>query len=167
MKKKSKSPGPNLSIFDAPLPPSRTPDCASWLKPVLHPKRRRKVIERAVERLRTVEFDAIAIQGYSSSIPGSILAYLLDKELLVIRKTGEERTSYRSIEGYKGSKFVFVDDLISSGNTVRRVLAGAARFEATCVGIYLFCGETGGSEFEGIPYLHGPIDPNEFKSDHD
>jgi len=80
------------------------------------------------------KFDAIAVSGYSMTIPGSIVAYKMQKHVIAIRKDSEQRNSGYSQEGLCGQRCVVVDDLISSGKSMKRVIDGVAELQGTVVG---------------------------------
>lgn len=81
-------------------------------------------LELAVKTLKDkqVEFDTVAFCGMSGTMFGPILAHLMNKEVLLVRKD-EQRHSYYDTEGHKHAKRVLiVDDFRSSGNTMRRIM---------------------------------------------
>jgi adenine/guanine phosphoribosyltransferase-like PRPP-binding protein len=66
-----------------------------------------------------VEFDAIAFTGVSGSLTAPVIAFLLRKPLIVIRKaTDTSKHSPYMVEGdVAASSFIIVDDFICSGKT--------------------------------------------------
>ena len=108
---------------------------------VLQPEQRDKALRRAVKILKAVEFDTIAFTGVSGGIFAPLLALRLKKELLVVRKKQDtdNHSFERKVEGYfHAQKYLFVDDLISSGKTAARVhrVIKEEIPEATCIGFY-------------------------------
>lgn len=93
---------------------------------------------------REVEkFDYIACSGLSGIIVASPAAIRLDKRLIIVRK-GEHCHSSFSVEGMPcdeiPNNYVIVDDLISTGKTVRNIIneiRGARKEPSNCVGIFL------------------------------
>lgn len=83
---------------------------------------------------RMDQFDAIAVSGYSMTIPGSIVAWKMQKHIIAIRKDSEQRNSGYSQEGLCGQRCVIVDDLVSSGKSMKRVIDGVAALGGTVVG---------------------------------
>lgn len=105
------------------------------------PKQRAAAVEYCCDRLRDIPFDSIVVTGYSGAAFGSVVAHALGKALVIVRKPTETANhSGHAIEGNPGQRFVIIDDFISSGATVRRILdtmADHCRTHAECVG---FCG---------------------------
>jgi len=119
-----------------------TPRCASWLYPALSDPR--GVVKKVIKDLREVEkthpFEAIAVQGLSGLLIGPIVAMLLKKPLLAVRKESERCHSNEEVEGDIDVKsYIIIDDFISSGATCRRIQTALWRkgCKATCVGAYL------------------------------
>lgn len=107
------------------------------------------VVELAVKELKphTRKFDSIAARGVSGIAIAAPVAFLLKKPLVVVRKDTEMRHSSRVVEGIKdiGSRYVFLDDFISGGTTLREVITairdnGGPREPR---GIYLYDGIRG------------------------
>lgn len=71
---------------------------------------------------RNIAFDTIAVTGISGMLIGPTLAAVTRTNLVVIPKTDNE-SSHRNNGpvGVIGSRWIFVDDFICSGETRRRV----------------------------------------------
>lgn len=82
-----------------------------------------KIVSEAKEALRHVKFDAIACQGISGLILAPILAYEMDRRLIIVRKTLEGSHASSMIEGEVayGDRILFVDDFTSGYATYGRV----------------------------------------------
>jgi adenine/guanine phosphoribosyltransferase-like PRPP-binding protein len=103
-------------------------------------------ILHAIESLKDVDFDTIAVTGLSGTLFGITLAHRLHKNFLVIRKAGAKSHSWIAVEGQLGHKWLFVDDLIDSGATLARVMLAVAKLvpryqECDYVGAYLYSDE--------------------------
>jgi len=73
--------------------------------------------------LEGIEFDTIAFRGMSGALVAPIVARDLKKEIILVRKTGEDNHSGYSLEGHIGAKkYVILDDFISTGKTVREII---------------------------------------------
>jgi adenine/guanine phosphoribosyltransferase-like PRPP-binding protein len=100
----------------------------------------RAVVERAITHLsqHADEFDSIAVRGMSGVLVGSPVALHLDKPLIIVRKPGEQRHSPDLVinKHNAGRRFLFLDDLISTGETRREV--GRALRPAMEVATYLY-----------------------------
>lgn len=80
------------------------------------------LISSATEYLRDVDFDTIVATGVSGLIAAPVLAHVMDKHLLVVRKKGDGSHSSHRLEGRYGSRALLVDDFMDTGATVDRVL---------------------------------------------
>ncbi len=80
------------------------------------------IVDEAVKDLRnhTRSFDSIACTGISGITVAAPVALRLHKNLIVVRKPGDKAHSCSFVEG-KGKRYVFLDDFINTGKTVRRV----------------------------------------------
>lgn len=92
---------------------------------VLSGARLKTVIDDCVNILRPIEFDTLAFIGLSGATVAPTLAYLMGKELLMVRKQGgkDGSNSSRWVEGnFAAERIVIVDDLTSSGRTMSQVV---------------------------------------------
>jgi orotate phosphoribosyltransferase len=112
------------------------------LKPAMNSEQRLRTIQRAIQMLQPHNFDTLAFSGISGSSIGFILAHILNKEVISVRQPGVmRRAGGRDVEGYrKAQRYIIVDDLISTGKTVARVIRGVRQlaFHAQCVGALLY-----------------------------
>ena len=114
-----------------------------YLREALSPPAARDTIEKAVQEIRpyAAKFDAIAVTGSSGLLIGPTVAYLLQKGVILVRKPGTSTHSSRRVEGddiYK--RYIIVDDLISSGDTIERIKeATSSQWPGIeCIGTYLY-----------------------------
>jgi adenine/guanine phosphoribosyltransferase-like PRPP-binding protein len=107
---------------------------------VLNHKIRNKIIINAVCDLRKIsnEFDSIACCGVSGLMVVPQIAELLNKNIILVRKKHEKCYSDFAIEGVKPFRYIIVDDLICSGNTVRHIKRNiVSEYERSkCIGLY-------------------------------
>jgi orotate phosphoribosyltransferase-like protein len=92
---------------------------------ILPRKRADLTIRESVALCSKLEFDTFAFSGLSGACLAPILAHLMHKELLMVRKNGgkDGSTSGMWREGYLASdRLIIVDDLISSGATMANML---------------------------------------------
>ena len=70
------------------------------------------------------------------------IAEILNKNIIVVRKD-EKRYSEFFIEGVSPSRYVVVDDLICSGNTLKHIIDSIHDDtpRAKCIGAYFYLGE--------------------------
>jgi adenine/guanine phosphoribosyltransferase-like PRPP-binding protein len=98
----------------------------------------------AREALAEVEFDTVVGTGLSGAVAASQLSRALRKNLAVVRKPRDGSHSSNPVEGVLGKRWLFVDDLISTGDTFRRTRAAIEKVcaerghEAEFVGAYLY-----------------------------
>jgi hypothetical protein len=121
------------------------------------------LIDDAKRILGGVDFDTVVGTGLSGTIAGTLIAYALKKHLLIVRKPSDRnQEGARSVnhsgwptEGRMGKRWIFVDDLISSGETRIRVKMEVdkanARYDvkSTWVGTYTY-----GELFQGPTFTH-------------
>lgn len=117
--------------------------CASWLRSMVDPAERRKVVELTRVRLCDLPaFDAIAFTGLSGSVIAGAVALAMDKYLYCVRKSKENRHSDYVVEGPStGLRYIILDDFISTGSTIRRIVEMVQAHtdnSAKCVGAYMW-----------------------------
>lgn len=107
----------------------------------------REVIENAQAELTRVDFDTLVGTGFSGGIVIPSLALAMGKKFVLIRKeTDDSHHGKGRLCGDLGSRWIFVDDFISSGRTRRRVIekvSAAAQeefIETRMVGQYMYSG---------------------------
>ncbi len=97
------------------------------------------VIETAREQLAGVDFDTIVGTGFSGGVVIPALALAMDKKFVLIRKDGDDsHHGPGRLLGALGSRWIFVDDLVSSGRTQRRVMERIAEYPTELAGRYLY-----------------------------
>lgn len=112
----------------------------SYEIPLHTPETRLKIVASMEYALRDKrdQFDGFVVQGYSMTIIGSILAHEMGKQLAIVRKPDDDRNSFLDTEGKHNQRWVFADDLISSGKTFNRVKDGLKPIQGTIVGVALW-----------------------------
>lgn len=85
----------------------------------LHPT---VMIERAENALGDLDFDTMIGTGLSGSLVVPLLARGMGKRWAIIRKPTENSHADDVFEGEIGDRWLFVDDFISSGATLNRVV---------------------------------------------
>ena len=123
---------------------------------VLNHKNRNKIIIKAICDLRKIsnEFDSIACCGVSGLMVVPQIAELLNKHIVVVRKPDEKRYSDFYIEGASPFRYIIVDDLICSGDTLKWIRQAIYEDnpKAQCVGLYCYipeeCAYTANTEKE-------------------
>lgn len=108
---------------------------------VLNHKVRNKIIIKAVCDLRKISytFDSIVCCGTSGMMVVPQIAELLNKNITLVRK-GEKCYSDFIVEGVAPFRYIIIDDLICSGNTVRHIKNKIKDDfpRAICTGIYCY-----------------------------
>lgn len=111
---------------------------SAYLRKFMEVDDRAERIEIIVDTLSQFdhEFDAIACTGVSGLIVASVLAYRMEKHLIILRKDGENSHAAYCVENNrKQFRVLIVDDLVSSGNTLRRIDSAVS---GTIVGALLY-----------------------------
>lgn len=136
-----------VNVLDMPIEDIRKTQTGDYIQGashtchVLNHKTRNKIIIKAVCDLRKItdKFDSIACCGVSGLMVVPQIAELLDKHIIIVRKDEERYSEFRT-EGVAPFRYVVIDDLICSGNTIRRINK-TLREEyprSRCVGIYCY-----------------------------
>lgn len=107
---------------------------------VLNHKNRNQIVMNTIKGLRDYDYDSIVCCGTSGILVAPQVCEILDKEIVIVRKDHEKRYSPFVIEGILGNRFVFLDDLVCSGGTLRHVIKNIKEehFYAKCVGVYCY-----------------------------
>lgn len=96
------------------------------------------------DRLGDLEYDTIIGTGLSGALVVPTLARELDKHWAIVRKEDGSHSS-NMVEGTVGRRWLFVDDFVDSGATMRRVISTINEglgyyirhgFLTTCTGIW-------------------------------
>jgi adenine/guanine phosphoribosyltransferase-like PRPP-binding protein len=113
---------------------------ASHTSIVLNHQFRNMIVMEAVKKLRVYDFDVIVACGTSGLIVVPQVAEILNKHILVVRKPNEKCYSEFSTEGVAPHRYVILDDLICSGNTVKHIkrIIKDEYPSAKCIGIYCY-----------------------------
>jgi hypoxanthine phosphoribosyltransferase len=110
---------------------------AYYLQSFLNPRIAKDIINQCVHELQGKDFDTIAFRGLSGALIAPQIAALMGKDLVAVRK-GETCHSSNMVEGnLQTVRYVIVDDLMSTGDTVRKIMEEINRVapEATCIGV--------------------------------
>src|SRR5574337_120294 len=98
--------------------------------PELFPLTIQKTLEKCQALKKEYDFDSIAFCGISGAAMAFVIAHQMNLPLVCVRKKGESShyvsqgfTNGRLCEGNIGTrKYIIVDDVISSGNTVNYIM---------------------------------------------
>lgn len=107
------------------------------------------IITVAKRKLRGVDFDTIVGTGFSGGLIVPMLARAMDRNFVLIRKPRDNSHHSGHMVGLLGERWIFVDDFIASGSTLRRVKrivkaqAQARYHETSYVGSYCYRGAFG------------------------
>ena len=104
-------------------------------------ERRKTIVATVVRELKGVDFDALAVRGVSGLIMAPIVAYLLNKHVIVVRKEKTEEFSHASqrVESpIATGKYIVFDDFTGSGKTAKEIMkqVGISCPSLVCVGGY-------------------------------
>lgn len=114
----------------------------AYFRSALSDNRRENVLQKWDQVVQKHEFDSIAVRGLSGATMGGVLSYLSKKDLVVLRKNSDfSPHSLSTVElENKPNKFIIVDDLISSGNTIQIINNELQYYpdNPKCVAIFLY-----------------------------
>lgn len=88
-------------------------------KPLLRPT---ELLDQCGEWLKTIQCDTLVGRGFSGAIAVALLAQRWSKHWAVVRKPNDGTHSEYKIEGEIGERWLFVDDLLSSGQTLANTM---------------------------------------------
>lgn len=140
-------------------------------------KTRAKAVKWLQDKLKDVDFDTIVVRGHSGVAMGSVIAHVMDKNLIIIRKPDEDAHSHEVAEygdevlrGRNRMKFIIIDDCVDSGETIKQIHEGFKkafpRRRPIFKGLYLYqdfgmCADImarGKIAFKGIDIAKNPIE---------
>jgi len=87
---------------------------------------------------RTTEFDSIIGIGHSGSPLVGALSFKLGIPMGIVRKEIEHNKSTSALGAVFNVKYVFIDDLIESQKTFKRVLSVLSKVGSECVAVLLY-----------------------------
>lgn len=97
------------------------------------------LIEIARGKLAGIDYDTLVGTGMSGALVVAVLGRALNKFYAVVRKPGDTMNhSGNPIEGKIGNRWLFVDDLVSTGATLARVKAAIREVPSIYVGHYTY-----------------------------
>lgn len=117
---------------------------AAYFHGAFNPTKMKPLVKAAKQLLKDQQFDAIAFRGMSGAMVAPVLAYALDKSLIMVRKPkhhSEEHHSHMPVEGdINTGRYLIVDDFRSTGATIRAILTDVRNFapEARCMGVMFY-----------------------------
>lgn len=77
----------------------------------------------ATKLLRSFDFDTIAFRGMSGALTAPTLAMRLKKQMILVRKDGDDSHTYDRVEGNRASlRYIIVDDFVSTGKTRNTII---------------------------------------------
>ena len=111
---------------------------------ILHPDNRADTLSWIEQKLKNKNFDSIVVCGMSGLLVVPV-ADKLGKNIVIIRKESDKCHSHYNIEGSFPKRYIIIDDLIGSGNTISRMYTMTQKYSscnkqerAKCVGIILY-----------------------------
>lgn len=111
---------------------------------VLNHKVRNKYIIQTLCDIRKLQldFDTIVASGTSGLMIAPPVAELLNKNLCIVRTTDKCYSEF-PVEGVVPHRYIIIDDLICSGNTVKRILREMKEHapRGICMGVYSYISE--------------------------
>lgn len=139
-----------------------------YLHKVYTPKAFNLAVKRTIALVKSLQkqfkFTAIAFTGSSGAAVAFPVAYATKLNLIHVRKTGDRshwnRENDSNVEGVLGARnYIIIDDFISSGNTIRRIICDVNKsyhqndyVAPKCVAIVLYSNNLL-KEFNKIPVM--------------
>jgi hypothetical protein len=103
-----------------------------------------EVIDKLIAQLQHKQFDAVAFRGVSGALVAPVIAYMMKKPLIAVRKDEPSHADRGRIveSGIEQDEFTYiiVDDFVSTGTTLAVVMAEIAKVfpKAKCLGAALW-----------------------------
>lgn len=121
---------------------------AEYLKSIFDVRLRNRTVAAIAKLLKDkkIKYDAIAVTGVSGITMGSMVAFHLKKRLVIVRKNigGEATHSWIKVEHTERGKlmrYIVIDDLIDSGDTINRIINSIeleCGNDVKCAGVVLY-----------------------------
>lgn len=119
-----------------------------YLDAILDSKKIKTTINNLILMLKKIDrkspFSTIVVRGLSGIVPASIISYLLDKKICIVRHDLTAHAQYM-VEGcVPMTRFVIIDELISSGATISEIFNNLNEtghrldFHERCLGVILY-----------------------------
>jgi adenine/guanine phosphoribosyltransferase-like PRPP-binding protein len=87
---------------------------------------------------RSNAFDAIVVCGNSMTLISPIVAYLMNKNIVLVRKDGVKSASQHEVEGIHDQRCIFIDDMLVSGQTGNKIKTEIKKIKCSLVGYVLY-----------------------------
>lgn len=122
---------------------------SQYLQSALTPGDIKIIVKRLIAKLKHLDFEAIAFQGYSGALIAPIVAYKMNKCPILVRKeTFKDAHSCQAVEGLYSHKriikYIIIDDFIDTGTTIRNINYKINQTTGTyeCIGVALYAWHT-------------------------
>jgi adenine/guanine phosphoribosyltransferase-like PRPP-binding protein len=114
-----------------------------YLRPVYETDQLKISVKQSAKIIKKIKANAIAFCGYSGSVFAGALSYALDMPTIAVRKRVDRNFELCPTFGSLANKYVIVDDLIDSGQTMDFIIEQVKQFnpKACPVGIILYAGD--------------------------
>ena len=116
----------------------------AYLEGYFDRENRASILDEIEAQFKDCDFDSFAVSGVSGLLIGTLAAERMGKGLIVVRK-GESCHSDTQIEcSDDAHKFVIIDDLCCTGETLQRIVDQIAircavlKFNMPCEGVFLY-----------------------------
>lgn len=111
----------------------------------LDPPQREQAVKKVVQKIKDskIEFSSIAYRGNSGAAMAPIIAHLLKKHLIVVRKDRNEEPSHGT-DVETGSTqlptadYIIIDDFVATGATIRAIVERLHPKRLECKGAFLY-----------------------------
>ena len=128
-----------------------------YLRSALHGASLTEIVSDLIGKIEAekLDFDAIAVRGTSGLLVGTMIAAMMNKSLVVVKKPNDGTHSGYEVEGAsvafeehgKALRYIIVDDLVSSGSTVQAIVNGVMQHNdgrALCVAMFTYAQQNNG-----------------------
>lgn len=84
------------------------------------------IVNNAKLNLKDVDFDTFVGTGLSGALVVPVVAREMDKFFAIVRKDNDSSHAWVTVEGEIGKRWVFLDDLVATGQTRGKVMKAVA-----------------------------------------
>lgn len=99
---------------------------------------RAPLIDQIVSNIDKIDFDTLVGTGLSGALVVPEVALRMNKHWAIVRKENDSEHAEHLIEGTVGELWFFLDDLISSGKTLKFVKEKMGELDTEFVGYYMY-----------------------------
>lgn len=111
------------------------------------------LLEQCQDALTALSFDTVYSAAIGGIVIGQQLALLLDKPSVFAERKDNVMMLRRGFQFAKGEKLLMVEDVVTTGGTLKELRALAEAAGAEVVGVFSLINRSGLETWEGLPFI--------------